>query len=166
VTWSPVLELWPPRERVEEVLAKLRAAPHLTVYRREELPARLHYTDNARIPPIVALAEEGWYVTTRKKFAERDPAKVVGGEHGNDPALASMGALFVAAGPSFTRGRTVPAFDNVEVYPMLCAALGIVPVPGDWTVAGLPDALAPGVASRLSSTRPTTSPSPPTRSRR
>jgi predicted AlkP superfamily pyrophosphatase or phosphodiesterase len=166
VTWSPVLELWPQPERVDEVIARLRVSPHLAVYRREDLPARLHYADNARIPPVVALAEEGWYVTTHGKYAERDPAKVVGGEHGNDPALPSMGALFVAAGPSFARGRTVPAFDNVEVYPLLCAALGIAPVPGDWTVGALPGALAPGLASRLSSTRPTTSPSPPTRNRR
>ena len=161
VTWSPVLELWPEPERVEEVLAKLRVAPHLTVYRRGELPERLHYADNPRIPPIVALADEGWYVTTHEKFAERDPAKVVGGEHGNDPALPAMGALFVAAGPSFARARTVPAFENVEVYPLLCAALGLAPVPGDWTVAALPDVLAPGL-----NPRPTTSPSSPTRNRR
>jgi predicted AlkP superfamily pyrophosphatase or phosphodiesterase len=139
VTWSPVLELWPPPAEVEAVLAELRGAhPRLTVYRREELPARFHYDDHARIPPIVALADEGWRITTRRRAAERRWSL---GEHGYDPALPSMGALFVAAGPSFRRGVVVEPFENIQVYPLLCAALGIAPVPGDWSGEAMPAVL-------------------------
>ena len=139
VTWSPVLQLWPPDEQVEPTLARLRGAhPRLAVYGRGELPRRLRYSGNARIPPIVALADEGWYVTTRAEAAEHAPDA---GEHGYDPALASMGALFVAAGPSFRTGVVLPPFENVQVYPMLCSALGVPPVPGDWTLEEAPAAL-------------------------
>jgi predicted AlkP superfamily pyrophosphatase or phosphodiesterase len=151
VAWSPVLELWPAAADVEPVLAKLRGAhPHLAVFRREELPARLHYAGSDRIPPIVALADEGWGVTTRDRAGSGTH-----GEHGYDPALPSMAALFVAAGPSFARGRELPAFDNVAVYPLLCAALGIAPLPGDWSSAALPDALARPAVTAPIPTRPT-----------
>ena len=139
ISWSPVLTLWPPEGQVEPILERLRGAhPHLAVYRREDLPRRLRYRDNPRIPPIVALADEGWFVTTRKEAAEGPPD---GGEHGYDPTLPSMGALFLAAGPSFRAGVVVPPFENVHVYPLLCAALGIDPVPGDWTLEDTPAAL-------------------------
>ncbi len=142
VTWSPVLELSPAPADLEPTTAALRRAPHLRVYRREEIPARLHYRDSPRIPPIVAIADEGWQVSTHARAA--DAAKTHG-QHGYDNALPSMGALFVAAGPSFRRGVVVPPFDNVEVYPLLCAALGIAPLPGDWTAAALPAVLRPGL---------------------
>ena len=139
VTSSPVLQLWPPDDRVEATLLRLRGAhPRLAVYARDELPRRLRYSGNARIPPIVALADEGWYLTTRAEAEEGAPDA---GEHGYDPALASMGALFVAAGPSFRAGAVLPPFENVQVYPMLCSALGVPPLPGDWTLEGAPAAL-------------------------
>jgi len=55
-----------------------------------------------------------------------------GGEHGYDSRAApSMGALFVAAGPAFQRGVTVPAFENVHVYEMLVRILGVPAAPND-----------------------------------
>ena len=108
------------------------------MYARGELPRRLRYADSPRIPPIVALADEGWYLTTREEAAAGPPD---GGEHGYDPALPSMGALFLAAGPSFRAGVVVPPFSNVQVYPLLCSVLGIRPEAGDWTLEGAPAAL-------------------------
>jgi predicted AlkP superfamily pyrophosphatase or phosphodiesterase len=140
VSWSPVLTLWPPAGEVEAVYATLHGAhPHLAVYRRDELPARWRYRDSPRIPPLVAVADEGWFVTTRARAAADAESA---GEHGYDPALPSMAAVFVAAGPSFRSGVVVPELANVAVYPLLCAALGIDPLPGDWDPAALPDVLA------------------------
>jgi predicted AlkP superfamily pyrophosphatase or phosphodiesterase len=139
VAWSPVLQLWPPPERLAATLAALRGKhPHLAVYGPGELPRRLHYRDSERIPPVVALAAEGWQITTRERAERREPRA---GQHGYDPTLPSMGALFVAAGPSFRTGVVLPPFENVQVYPLLCAALGVPPVPGDWTLEGAPPAL-------------------------
>ena len=45
--------------------------------------------------------------------------------HGYDPDLPSMRALFLARGPSFRRGAVVPGFENVHLYPLLAALLGV-----------------------------------------
>jgi predicted AlkP superfamily pyrophosphatase or phosphodiesterase len=155
VTWSPVLELWPEPDAVDAVYAKLHGAnPHLAVYRREELPPQLHYAGSDRIPPIVAIAEEGWRITTHTN--KKAPSLA---EHGYDPRLPSMGALFVAAGPAFAHGRVVAPFDNVAVYPLLCAALGIAPLPGDWNGEPVPDVLAAGAHAPRATSAGTAHPS-------
>ena len=102
------------------------ANAHLTVYLKQDIPARFHFNANPRITPIVAIADEGWTITTRARFANAD---TVGdrGAHGYDNALPSMGAIFVGAGPAFRRGVTVPPFQNIHVYPLLAAILGVTP---------------------------------------
>ena len=48
------------------------------------------------------------------------------GEHGYDPHDAmSMRGIFVAAGPAFKRGVSVPPFENVSVYNVLTSVLGV-----------------------------------------
>ncbi|WP_158982264.1 ectonucleotide pyrophosphatase/phosphodiesterase [Lysobacter panacisoli] len=105
-------------------------------WRRSELPARWHYGRNPRVPPIVCQMDEGWDALYPDKLARRSP-QATRGSHGFDPALPSMRALFVARGPSFVPGARVPAFDNVDVYPLLAHLLGIAPAPNDGDLAPL-----------------------------
>jgi hypothetical protein len=42
-----------------------------------------------------------------------------------------MHGIFVAAGPGFRRGATVPAFENIHVYNALASVLGVVPLDND-----------------------------------
>jgi hypothetical protein len=42
-----------------------------------------------------------------------------------------MAALFVAHGPSFKQGVTVPDFDNVDIYPLLAALSNVTPLASD-----------------------------------
>jgi hypothetical protein len=42
-----------------------------------------------------------------------------------------MGALFVASGPAFKRGLEIPKVENIHIYNLLCAVLGIKPAPND-----------------------------------
>jgi hypothetical protein len=51
--------------------------------------------------------------------------------HGFDPKLKSMGATFIAAGPAFRRGVTIAPVENVHIYNLLCATLGLTPAPND-----------------------------------
>jgi hypothetical protein len=39
--------------------------------------------------------------------------------------------LFVAAGPSFREGLEIGEFENVQIYNVLAAVLGIEPAPND-----------------------------------
>jgi predicted AlkP superfamily pyrophosphatase or phosphodiesterase len=106
----------------------LGRAPHLSVYLRGEVPERLHYRANPRITEIVGIADEGWLVGTRAAAAAHG---FPSGEHGYDNALTSMRAIFIAAGPAFKRGYTAEAFQNIHVYDLLCAVLGLTPAPND-----------------------------------
>ena len=43
----------------------------------------------------------------------------------------SMRGIFVAAGPAFKVGVTVPAFENVHIYNVLAEVLGFPAAPND-----------------------------------
>jgi predicted AlkP superfamily pyrophosphatase or phosphodiesterase len=92
---------------------------HMECWRRNEIPARFHYGANPRIPPILCLAEVGWLISDKapsRRFS--------GGNHGYDNFAPEMAALFIGHGPAF-RPATLPAFDNVDVYPLLRDLLGL-----------------------------------------
>jgi predicted AlkP superfamily pyrophosphatase or phosphodiesterase len=124
---DPLLALWPAEEDREAVYRALAGAhPHLQVYRRAEIPERFQYRDHRRIPPILGVADEGWSIASRADF-ERHPERYDGGAHGYDPALPSMGALFIGHGPKFRQGATVPPLENLHVYELMCHILGLEP---------------------------------------
>jgi predicted AlkP superfamily pyrophosphatase or phosphodiesterase len=114
--------------RIEKLL--LRQHDHFACWRKAELPERLHYGHNDRVPPIVCLAETGWMVLTRPQPADRP---VHGGAHGYDNAVPEMRALFLAAGPAIRPLGTLPDFDNVDVAPLLRDLIGL---PQDTTLDG------------------------------
>jgi predicted AlkP superfamily pyrophosphatase or phosphodiesterase len=133
VDWMPVTALVPQPGREEAVYGALRGAhPHLTVFRRDGVPERFHYRTHPRIPPLVLLADDGWTITSRERARRLPPPR--GGTHGYDPALPSMGALFLAAGPDIVPGARLPAVENVHVYELLAHLLGVTPAPNDGTI--------------------------------
>jgi predicted AlkP superfamily pyrophosphatase or phosphodiesterase len=126
---SALLTAWPADGLEDSVHRALERAPHLTVYRKAELPARFHLEGSPRVAPIVAIADEGWTIAQR---TAADPSpKVLLGNHGYDDTLPSMRAIFVAHGPAFRQGVTVPPFRNIHVYPLLAEVLDLAPAPTD-----------------------------------
>lgn len=129
--WSPIATIIPKAGRGDYVFnALVHANLHMQVFRKGELPERLHYNTGDHVTPIVAIADEGWSIGTRSSLAQMAPGHLYGA-HGYDNALASMGALFVAAGPDFRRGLTVPPFANVHVYALLADLLRLRPAHTD-----------------------------------
>jgi predicted AlkP superfamily pyrophosphatase or phosphodiesterase len=109
-------------------------------WRKSELPARWHYGTHPRVPPIVCQMHEGWDAIEGEKLRGATQVQTRG-SHGFDPALPSMRAIFLARGPAFKRGATIPAFDNVDVYPLLTRLIGIRPAKNDGDIAPLLPAL-------------------------
>lgn len=109
--------------------AVLRKHEHMQCWRKADLPARFHFGQHPRIPPLLCLADAGWVITSKARSERKKPFSH--GEHGYDNENPDMRALFVAHGPAFARGRNVPGFDNVDVYPLLVHLLGIHGVAGD-----------------------------------
>ena len=54
-----------------------------------------------------------------------------------------MRATFIAHGPAFRKGVVIPAFDNVDVYPLMTRLLHIPMRENDGDIAPLLPALAP-----------------------
>lgn len=108
----------------DSIIRALQGVNHVRVWRRQDIPAYLHYGSNPRIGDVVVCPDLGYAVY------EGQPAE--GGNHGFDPTLQDMHALFRAAGPDLKHLR-LPHFSNVEVYPLLCRLLGIQPAPCDGT---------------------------------
>ncbi len=118
--------------------------PYMTCWAKADIPPRLHYGANPRIPAIVCLPQVGWMVTTHAEAAKHKETPQ--GEHGYDPAAPEMSALFVAHGPAFRRHWVEEGFDNVDVYPLLSRVLGIKPEPNDGHLAEVEDMLIPSIA--------------------
>jgi len=129
-----------PLEGHDAEVAKVLLAkrPHMTCWRKGDIPKRLHYGSNPRIPPYVCLGQTGWSVMTHA-YAKAHPIKR--GAHGFDPDDPLMNALFVAEGPAFRKGAIQPAFDNVDIYPLLARLIGVAPLANDGNLADLAPSL-------------------------
>ncbi|PKU78217.1 ectonucleotide pyrophosphatase/phosphodiesterase family member 3-like [Dendrobium catenatum] len=125
---SPVIAIRPPStvsasevvKKMNEGLSsgKVENGQKLKMFLKEDLPKRLHYAENYRIPPIVGLLEESYKVEN-----QRSNEKECGGSHGYDNSFFSMRTIFIAHGPQFEKGRKVPSFENVEIYNMITEIL-------------------------------------------
>jgi predicted AlkP superfamily pyrophosphatase or phosphodiesterase len=139
IEWTPNLELAPRPGRpggsssIDEIYRALKGKhPSLAIYKREDVPAHLHYRDNPRIPPVIGLAADGWTITSHQRLADaRKAGRRMGGDHGYDPKYKSMQGLFVAAGPRIAQHRIVPEFENIHIYDFLCEILGLRPASND-----------------------------------
>ena len=123
-------------EAVEQAL--LVAHPHMTCRKKQDMPARLHYGSNPRVPPILCLAEPGWTITTHDYADSHKPDL---GTHGYDNQAPEMAALFIANGPDFRAGVNHASFDNVDVYPLMAKLLGVTPEKNDGDLADVIDML-------------------------
>lgn len=119
-----------------------RPHPHMQCWDKTRVPARLHYGHNPRVPQLLCLAEVGWRITTADYLASH-AGHVSLGEHGYDNAAPQMQALFVAHGPAFRSGVTVPAFPNVDVYPLMAHLLDLPAQRNDGDYAQVEDMLVP-----------------------
>jgi predicted AlkP superfamily pyrophosphatase or phosphodiesterase len=136
INYGIVAGIEPHAEKTQDVEhALLVPHPHMQCWRKSDVPARLHYGTNARIPALLCLADDGGNITSHAY--ENGGGHYSAGEHGYDNDDPKMRALFVARGPDFRQGLVVPEFDNVDVYPLLAHLLQIKPQPSDGNYAAV-----------------------------
>ena len=126
--------------RIEKQLEQPQA--HMQCWDKTRVPARLAYGSNPRVPRLLCLANIHWRITTAAYLASHtDDLKL--GDHGFDNADPLMQALFVAHGPAFRAGAKVPAFPNVDVYPLMAHLLGLPAAANDGDYGAVKDMLKP-----------------------
>uniref|UniRef100_T1JCD3 Uncharacterized protein n=1 Tax=Strigamia maritima TaxID=126957 RepID=T1JCD3_STRMM len=96
----------------------------IKIYKKEDIPTAFHYKNNNRIPPYLLVAEEGYDIL---HFEEAKNKTRAYGNHGYNNSLKSMHALFIAHGPAFKSGVVVPPVQIVDVYPLMCHILRLIP---------------------------------------
>lgn len=137
IFWTrEITSIFPSAGKEDEIYRTLKSSlpPQVRVYRKAELPARLHYSNSPRIAPLLVLPAEGWIVTNRKSFEElkkNGRTARPGGGHGYDNRLAAMRAIFIAHGDRFKNGAVVAPFENIQVYNIMTKLLGLKPAPND-----------------------------------
>ena len=124
---GPTMSLWFggdtlfARRAVSALNAALR---HARAYVRGETPARWHLDGNPRAGDAIVVADLGYVV------AKSPGDKVLDrGNHGWDPAEEAMHGIFIASGPQVRSAGSIPAFENVHVYPFLASLLGLERTP-------------------------------------
>ncbi|MER0442112.1 ectonucleotide pyrophosphatase/phosphodiesterase [Emticicia sp. W12TSBA100-4] len=107
---------------------------HFKVYKKAEIPAKLHFNTHPRIGDLFFVVEPAYSIYSKESLAKKPETRAVWGVHGFDPSITpEMGAIFYAKGPNIKAGIKIPVFDNIHVYPFVAAILGITPpkVDGD-----------------------------------
>ena len=131
ISRSSILLLEPAPGEVDAAYEALHEAhPHMTVYRKEDIPDSLHFDDHRRIPSIMAIADPGWVITD-SDMLEDHPEWLRGGTHGYLPSARLMHGLFIGHGPAFRAGYTAPQFENIHLYELMTALLNLDPAPND-----------------------------------
>uniref|UniRef100_U3KB59 Ectonucleotide pyrophosphatase/phosphodiesterase 3 n=1 Tax=Ficedula albicollis TaxID=59894 RepID=U3KB59_FICAL len=102
-------------EGIVKNLTCRRSPQHFKPYLTPDLPKRFHYANNVRIDKVHLLVDRQW-------LAVRDESYTFcgGGDHGYNNEFKSMEAIFLAYGPNFKEKTEVDAFENIEVYNLMC----------------------------------------------
>jgi len=114
-----------PGKEAELAAILLKPRDHAQCWRKDDLPARFEYGRNPRVPAFFCLGETGWTLRARPPGPGDKPWS--GGTHGWDNRDPLMRAIFIANGPAFAAGATLPDFDNVDVEPLLRLLIGLPP---------------------------------------
>jgi predicted AlkP superfamily pyrophosphatase or phosphodiesterase len=128
---SPIMWVWPPIGQEEQIYQQLvKADPHLTVYRRAELQEKYKLGTNSRVPPLIAIVDEGWSIDF-KGLVGSLKRKVRGGGHGYLPESPQMQGIFIAHGPAFKKNTLVPTINNTDIYELMAQILNLQPAAND-----------------------------------
>ncbi|MBP6977741.1 MAG: ectonucleotide pyrophosphatase/phosphodiesterase [Bacteroidales bacterium] len=100
----------------------LRRVDHITTWKVNQVPCKLHYGKNPRCGDLVVVADSGWSVRWDNRGSYE-----YGGAHGYVPENPDMHAIFYAMGPSFKSGFRQPSFSNLDVYSLIARILDIKP---------------------------------------
>jgi len=136
ILWtSEIVQIFPRSGREETIFEKIKDLPHVTCWKKAQIPERFHYRQGKRVAPIVCSSQEGWITTSHKRYNDwiddLDNLDQPRGAHGYDNSLESMRAAFIAHGPAFKSGYVAKPFPNVDVYNVMCRILGLRPAPND-----------------------------------
>lgn len=136
--------LYPKTEAdAEHAYQQLKAAhAGFLVYRRDKVPAELHFNQNPREGDPVIVPQGPFLIRAHAPPPTGKPVFMLAGEHGYDPyQMHEMRAIFFAEGPDIRPGTKLKPFENVNVFPMIVKILSLQSPPVDGSPNVLSSAL-------------------------
>ena len=118
--------LYPKPTYTDSVYAILKRVPHITVWKKNEIPEKYVYGKNPRVGDLFVMPDVGTYVLFRP-----GAQSTLAATHGYDNFAPEMEAIFYAAGPSFKQNVELPVMANVNLYLMIARLLNLQPAPND-----------------------------------
>src|SRR2546423_2231962 len=94
ILWTgEIVGIFPKAGKEDAIYNALKAGlpPQAKVYRKRDVPARFHYSNSPRIPPLLILPDEGWVLMNQQHLAtmkERGELQHRRGGHGYDQPVA------------------------------------------------------------------------------
>ncbi|XP_038054879.1 ectonucleotide pyrophosphatase/phosphodiesterase family member 7-like [Patiria miniata] len=136
---GPVFQIKPKDGALQKVYNILKNAhPAMYVYKKEDFPDRFHYGNNPRNLPIIGYVDPTWTPMKERRFV------VKAADHGYDNEDMRMKSSFYAQGPAFKKAYRAKHFESVNIYPMMCELLGIMPAPNNGSRDNYMDMLVSG----------------------
>ena len=106
---------------IEKAYQDLKNIPgEFSVYKASEYPERWALNDRDRRGDIIVLGDPGVYIGFQEGFLAQDIGTSSIATHGWDAKnTKELNGLFIANGSEFKKSLTIPAIDNVHVYPLI-----------------------------------------------
>jgi predicted AlkP superfamily pyrophosphatase or phosphodiesterase len=120
------------KNQLEEIYNTLKSKEKdFTVYKASQFPAHWHY-NHIRSGDLLIVAKPGFYIRDKPQKESATSPSGKFGVHGYDPKeVNEMKGIFYAQGPNVRKGKTIPPFENVHLYPFLAKILKLTTPPID-----------------------------------
>ncbi|OUC43555.1 type I phosphodiesterase / nucleotide pyrophosphatase [Trichinella nativa] len=127
---SPNLNILPNPDKEDEIYNLLKnKVPHLTVYKKNEIPEFYHYNNSDRVMPLVIESDLHWRLITSDEEESTDNSTI--GQHGYSNLISDMHPYFIAYGPAFKKNFQVDTFQSIDIYELICYILNMEPAPNN-----------------------------------
>ena len=123
---NPVYSVDAKEEYSDTIYKILSMTDNISVWKKNEIPERLHYGSADRIKEFVVVADSSWSLLRSSKRRAYS-----GGAHGYDNQNKDMHAIFYAYGPAFKNSYKHHSINNIDIYPLICKILNIEPAEMD-----------------------------------
>ncbi len=133
--WNPVWNIKAKNGKKEKVYNSLVQSDKLQVWYSDSIPERLNYGNNERTLDITVAAIPKWSIYWSWQIGSNK------GAHGYDNTNKDMYGIFFAAGPAFKKNYSFPAFENINLYPLVAEIMNLKPATTDGKLENVEDML-------------------------
>lgn len=112
---------------LNDVYQLLKRKEHnFKIYKTQDSPYYQANTSNPRIGELIAVVDHNYYFSSARKigFLKASGDKT-GGQHGFPIDNNDIEGIFYARGSQIKSSTTIPSFENIHVYPLICEILDL-----------------------------------------